>query len=659
MSATLVIPFRARKGPVLPGESWWLRIVPVELEPDTASVSEVADLLDDLYGLEPCNPDLDQQGGKGQEVDPATGKDKPPVEEDEFRAKVAEHLDFLACQVNDRGDYEAQVKIYRSHPSEPYKLVVLGGGEVVQTIKIQEEVTVAATVDKQWSLDLGMPVLSGMSATWGGTVYTDAGPEPGPEITVNGSVLSFGAEVTGRITATFRTEYDLVTVRIDGDDGQPRPARLVAFYHNLAWEGDVDPPNVPDEDPANVACPGEGPGAARCAEHTCWKHVHHYSRCACTGKTVGEYDEAPQQVPCPDDWCFGYDGENLHEHVFDGYVAGVEGCPETTGRVWDPAYYEQVCCQPPEVDLPRCKVVRRRATGGKEIEGGVQAAKRKYGPNARFVAVTPSDGDCGTITVRQQIIARNCCDEVEPLAWDYDNSATVVAPSSFCYVFVLGGKLPIDVKLRGAGFWLDENFTIRDGQLNSRTITIYTDEDACGTASIYVTDGCTSVSEELKSTVGKWDGTEIDLNDCPFTGHAVYSEGEFSNRYTITNGNSTKKLVITFSCTDCREGGGCTNCRSSGISSCNPPVWHAKRCSDCNGYTCTVNTDETKPTCRPHGESNTCITSVDAVGRTYTMYREGVYEDMSEICEADNMPGHAVVFPPGSMTKKVLYEWVC
>lgn len=502
---TLVISFQAAPGDVGAAESWWLRIVPEQAEPDTASVSEVAGLIDDIYGLEPCNPNLDQQGGKGQEVDPETGRDKPPVEEDEFRAKVAQHMDFLACQVNDRGDYETRARIYRSHPAEPYKLIVLGGGDVVRTVKVQEQVTVSATLDNQDSLDLEMPVLSGFSAAWQGRVYirAGAGSGHGVEITRRGSTLSFSQVVTGRLRASFLTEYDLVTVRIDGHQGAPRPGRLVAFYHGLAWEGDVEPPDVPDDDQANLACgPGSGTITVRCSERTCLKRTRHYSRCACTGETVGEYSEEPVEVPCPDDWCFGHGDAHLDEVVFDGYTNG-HGCPDHTGQVSDPEFYEQTCCHPPDVPLPNCETVYRKAAGGKEIEGGIEAARRKYGPNARFVAVTPSDGNCGTITVRQSIVPRNCCDDVPPIAWDYDQSADVVADNSSCLVFVTGGRPPYTWSVRGSGFYVDPARTQRDVVTDSPVIMIYT-ANACGSCAVYVTDGCSSVSEYLRSTVGRW-----------------------------------------------------------------------------------------------------------------------------------------------------------
>lgn len=97
------------------------------------------------------------------------------------------------------------------------------------------------------------------------------------------------------------------------------------------------------------------------------------------------------------------------------------------------------------------------------------------------------------------------CDGIEPLAWETDLvETTSVAPSSSVVIFVTGGKLPLQISVGGKGFWLDADHNLRNGVVNSRAITIYTDEDACGSAQISVTDGCTSVTETILSTSGKW-----------------------------------------------------------------------------------------------------------------------------------------------------------
>ena len=96
------------------------------------------------------------------------------------------------------------------------------------------------------------------------------------------------------------------------------------------------------------------------------------------------------------------------------------------------------------------------------------------------------------------------CDDVTPLVWDHDNSATILADNSSGMIYVTGGILPLTVQVRGSGFWLDQGHTIQDGVVNGRSIGIYTDGDACGAATIYIIDGCSSVNGSINSTLGKW-----------------------------------------------------------------------------------------------------------------------------------------------------------
>lgn len=99
----------------------------------------------------------------------------------------------------------------------------------------------------------------------------------------------------------------------------------------------------------------------------------------------------------------------------------------------------------------------------------------------------------------------NCCDEVEPMVYDTDNSVSVLAPGTSGTVAVIGGKLPVLVKVRGNGFSLD-GYNTRDAWSYSRTIRIYAHDFACGTAPITLDDGCTVAQGSVRSTQGQWVG---------------------------------------------------------------------------------------------------------------------------------------------------------
>jgi len=93
---------------------------------------------------------------------------------------------------------------------------------------------------------------------------------------------------------------------------------------------------------------------------------------------------------------------------------------------------------------------------------------------------------------------------VSQLVWDYAESGDVVDINSYVDVQVTGGIRPLSWKVRGKGFWTDPQHTKRDAVTVGGSLRIYTDEEACGTAAVYATDGCSGVSEYIKSIAGEW-----------------------------------------------------------------------------------------------------------------------------------------------------------
>lgn len=135
-----------------------------------------------------------------------------------------------------------------------------------------------------------------------------------------------------------------------------------------------------------------------------------------------------------------------------------------------------------------------------------------YGNNCRFIPVGPDDGICGTQVTEQDINARNCCDGVEALAWDGENSIGVIADFSSGEVFVTGGKSPYQWKVRGSGFFVDAAGTRREEVTTTGALRIWT-QNSCGKCVVYVTDGCSSTSGFVLSAVGQW--VPIDPLTCP------------------------------------------------------------------------------------------------------------------------------------------------
>jgi len=95
------------------------------------------------------------------------------------------------------------------------------------------------------------------------------------------------------------------------------------------------------------------------------------------------------------------------------------------------------------------------------------------------------------------------CEGLEDLAWSEDNPETI-APESSASVSVTGDKAPYIWSVVGTGFWFDAEHTLTVIESGGGVI-LYTDEDACGAATINVSGACEGVVEGVvKCTVGRW-----------------------------------------------------------------------------------------------------------------------------------------------------------
>lgn len=97
----------------------------------------------------------------------------------------------------------------------------------------------------------------------------------------------------------------------------------------------------------------------------------------------------------------------------------------------------------------------------------------------------------------------DCCDFVEPMAWDEANSAEVVSPGSRVIVGITGGRPPFYVSVRGDGFTLD-GYRIRNGWVDTRLFWVYAADFSCGWCPITVDDGCSVAEGGVRCTVGQW-----------------------------------------------------------------------------------------------------------------------------------------------------------
>lgn len=183
------------------------------------------------------------------------------------------------------------------------------------------------------------------------------------------------------------------------------------------------------------------------------------------------------------------------------------------------------CCEEVNVDI--CADVGRTeiyyAADSDEWEEKLDELKAKY-KNAQSIIVETvgPNGPCGKKYTRWTE-NRGCCDGVSALVWDEAESVNVMSPDSSGVVVITGGRLPLSIKIRGVGFYLDASHKIKDGYSNSFSFRVFTNSDACGTALITVSDGCSEVVGDIKSTNGSYSGT------CYAYDYIIYNEYPFSS----------------------------------------------------------------------------------------------------------------------------------
>jgi hypothetical protein len=525
MTTASIIGSFVKQPAATPSAEYWVHIEQVLPPDDTASLGEVAELVDAIWGIDPCGQDEEQPATADQDQ---TTEATPPLTEAELAEIVRNQFRPGLCGMNANGDYPTQIKVMVAHPGEPYTLR-LTHGRLDTTVTVEEDISRTIVVDNAASVDLDFPVVSGGTFAWVGSVYGAAGNMSGPPITLTGRTLSWGQPLTGSIAAAYRTRYDLVDVVVFGDgQGDPGECRAICFYHGLIDEIDLQPPDIEDDEGMEVyrqAFCGYADleiGEPNNDEVTCYEDVSYVYRCQCSGEEAYQYTEYEVEVQCPPDIrcqfgaskCSAFMG---HRTVLGGYV----DCGETSGGLDDPDYRNQVCCDS-VASLPKCRTTYSKNSGGVGLDPAVEEQYRRlYGDRLRLVAVSPDDGDCGVTKTVIEVHPKNCCAEAEPLAWDTATSVEVLAPSTSGIVGVTGGVPPYHWSVRGQGFALNQQGNLRDGFTDTPYVRIYATSLACGFCSIEVTDGCSVVNDGIKSTMGEWVqiGWPKTLFACPINGN--------------------------------------------------------------------------------------------------------------------------------------------
>jgi hypothetical protein len=480
-----------------------------EKPPDeVATVGAAADLLDALFGIEPCTQE--ETPKPEEEEQPAEVEADPFVPEEIAITTFDDLLRFSTCLYDPDFNVDVKLRVIRSDLDVPYKLT-LQGGRAVETIQVRGEVT--RTFDMAEVVTLDYPLLGGLT--------TNIQP-----LTVTGNTLTFPTDmISGRsLVATFETQYDLVTVRILGVDDAPGTCTALVFFHGLAEELELE---TPDIDPAAFTYCRSG-GRLTNPEHrvTCFDTVVVSQYCSCSKDQVGEYTYE-RQVDCPSNIvnCPNNMTEcsyNMGTVTQEEYVV----CTNDSTNYHSLAFYREVCCgDNPKKALPNCRKEVKSYTGGKKIERGEEFYRSLYGKHTKFVPVTPPLGVCGEWTVTQELGGCNNCEEVLPIVWDSAHSADIIANGSSGTVMITDGKPPFIWSLAGTGFLFEDGRTVRT--TTAREISVHAGTDACGTGHLTVTDGCTTATGRVRSGTGKWNDKCVILE--------AYSSGSpIGDRYRLT-----------------------------------------------------------------------------------------------------------------------------
>lgn len=485
-------------GPAVPDDPWWIAIEQLPVTDDVATIAETAALLDTSYRIEACSV-----------VEPE------PVDVDPADIALAAEstFDLAICGRDHDGAVELQVKVIRSRAAEPYRLHVAGGSVLASTV-VQAETVQVVTLAGAESVTLPYPVIDGFAVAW----RADAVPASGALPTINrtGNTLYWSGQVTGSLRATYLTTYDLVTLRVNGIDGEQGHATLRVVYHGLVE--DLVPALPDPSETDRTLCPSTrwqvDPDGD---EVTCYKAVTVRQLCGCS-KTEVDTTTRDQVVPCPEGGptrCPGNSrrcmhllgSETVEEYVDCSGDNGIPGRPNEVYAVSDPEWYKDKCCEYPTVQLPQCPELTESYPGGQAIERGEAYYRAMYGEGCRFVPVTPEGGTCGKHITRQIIEPEECCDQITPLTWDADNSIDTMVADDSGFVYVLDGLGPFTwhISSPGGGIWF-----VASGGSDLVTEQRFAElvswsNNVCGEFTITCTDSCdTVVTGYINGLSGGW-----------------------------------------------------------------------------------------------------------------------------------------------------------
>ncbi len=476
-------------------ENYWARIDVLPPQSDYVALSEAATVIDAIYDIEPCSGDESVGGEETELLDP---EEVPSILAGAFGM-----IEYDPCKFKTASyDYEATVYVYRSHNNIPYKMVV-NDGLIIRTERVTKRIhTLIKPEDRVITTDY--PIMSNIVCPYNVVAYT-------------GARALLDMDVVTNIPFEYDTQFDKVTILVKGTEMEAQEAVCTVFYYGLAFSADVAIPEEDAQAVSTIGCGGSSSSSSDDGEDdsapdtgVCYKRYIYSNICECSG-IVRDSSESLQEVACPESPATphsdtpqgAYNNEWDAVHI-DTYVR----CEEEEG--WegqDGEFYEDNCCtpMPDNIRIPNCREKTAAWKGGAGIKGGAD----KYTGSAEsdeavsLVGVGPEDGICGTITWKQDVVSRQCCEEATPIVIDAEASVDVIADYSQGTVSWSGGIRPVTFSVSGDGFFANAQYTKTSVELNGGVGVVYT-EDACGSCTVTVDDGCSQATYTISAIDGNW-----------------------------------------------------------------------------------------------------------------------------------------------------------
>lgn len=461
------------------------------------SYSDAASVIDDLFDIEPCT--LDESavaitGGEVTEVEEASDFES-------YQEKITDaFIKVLPSNYFGKSghEYTAVVEIYLSDPDRPYKLN-LNNGTILSTKTVTRKVYKAQVLDSddEGKMSVDYPIIEGLTANF--SIKSN---------TTDEIVFADEDNVTNEIVEVeYYTTYDEVKIQIHEEDDDFGECLCLLFYQKNVETLTIS--YTKTNSLISSAISDEEDEIEEIEEEIvetdiCYLRQIDRTACRCFPYYYKDSEETLLEVPCSTPGSSIYPA-GAEATVIDGYI-------KCDGENWEGAnddFFTENCCDSPgERVLPTCLRYKQVNYGGKEIIKGFDFYIENALTNetVAFAPVDPKDGICGDIINIFEVNPLPCCDDenYEDLNVDWSESADIIAPGSYAYIYWTGGLDTVTVTISGTGFYLDEDMTVRSATVEGKGIAVYTNYASCGTANITITDGCTTATAGLAGTEGSW-----------------------------------------------------------------------------------------------------------------------------------------------------------